>query len=76
MYLYPTPSPSPVSSVPAAIFPYSTGWQAFWEIFRSFLVYIIIAVIIVWIAYTYSKYGGDRKIMGGGCDACIGTVKF
>lgn len=64
----PSPSPTPSSSVPASIFPYSTKWQAFWEIFQSFMVYILIAFFVVWIAYSYSKNGMDKKIMGGcGC---------
>lgn len=55
------PVPTPISSG----FPYSTKWEAFWEIFKSFIVYILIAIFVIWIAYSYSKNGMDKKLMGG-----------
>lgn len=65
----PSPSPSPT---PVSVFPYSTKWQAFWEIFQSFIVYILLAIFVIWIAYSYSKNGMDKKIMGGcGCGTKI-----
>lgn len=65
----PSPSPSPLAtSAPASVFPYSTRWQAFWEIFQSFAVYILLTIFVIWIAYSYSKNSMDKKIMGGcGC---------
>lgn len=66
-----SPLVTPVSS---SVFPYSTKWQTFWEIFQSFIVYILLAIFVIWIAYSYSKYGMDKKIMGG-C-GCGGSTKF
>lgn len=64
-----------VTPVPSAVSPYPpTKWQAFWEIFKSFLVYILLAIFVIWVAYSYSKYGMDKKIMGG-C-GCGSTTKF